>query len=167
MSIIYKKSIRCLLFFLLMLSILSCRWDAPTGQLVDNTGCKTWENSDDLVDSQEPAFRKECFTYEYDDAANLLYLTHVNTLFNCCPDIATDLDVSNNTITVKERGDGMCDCYCLFDLEYEIKHLDAGTYTVTVDGFHYDLEFSIDLTTSPSGEYCEDREDDDWYRIEG
>jgi hypothetical protein len=106
-----------------------------------------------------------CLQWEY-DGESVLQLTHVNAVYNCCPDsVGGAITVTGQTITIDlaEWLTMPCDCICPFDVEYEIVQLTPGEYTVTVNeiyapGGGAPFEFTVDLVASPSGEYCVDRE---------
>jgi hypothetical protein len=105
---------------------------------------------------------------EYDFKLRVLKLKHVNTAFNCCPEIDASVTVRADTIYVREHDTvGGCHCLCLYDLEYEIKGLAPGTYRVVVAQEYLietdePLEFTIDLVASPSGEHCVVRDHYPW-----
>jgi hypothetical protein len=95
-------------------------------------------------------------------------LKHVNAGFNCCPVLDTDVSIDNGVIKIVEtETEGLCDCYCLFDLHYMIVNLPPGEYTISVDE-HYEepgdekLEFTVDLMETPSGIYCVERNHSPW-----
>jgi len=137
---------------------------APTGSLTGSSGCK------DLHDTAGP-FRttstQDCIEYQYIVGGHLL-LDHLNAAFNCCPEFEAGIEVEGQTILVTEdeiRGD--CDCTCLFDLNYEIVHLEPGIYDVTVIQEYLDetdepLVFTMDLQTAPSGIHCVERDHYPW-----
>lgn len=128
----------------------------PSGSLVGSSGCKTFQEV--LSPDSAPA-DQDCVEYSYDGVGTLL-LKHWNAGFNCCPEMATNVSIEDNVITIEEiEIAGYCDCLCLFDLDYEIVQLPPGEYTVTViEPYVHEgqeiLEFSIDLVSSPSGIHC-------------
>jgi len=134
--------------------------NAVSGNLTDIVGCKTVADKDDL--------EEDCIVYEY-DGSGTLSLSHINDVFNCCPDtIMVDFSFDDNIITITETESldigGGCDCICIFDLFYEITNLPPDIYTVRVDNTYYYnylncdiIEFTVDLTTTTSGYFCVDR----------
>jgi hypothetical protein len=135
----------------------------PTGQLVRSTGCKTGGTD---ADTSGVSSNQDCIEWEYDGSEHLVF-THVNAGLNCCPDFNAIIHVKGNTIRVVEDDEGLCDCYCLFDLEYEIHGLDPGVYelTVTEECLSEDdepLQFTMDLLTSASGRHCVERTHYPW-----
>jgi hypothetical protein len=103
--------------------------------------------------------------YTYDGESTLL-LKHINAGFNCCPDeIIANITIEGNLITIEEDESlesGGCDCICLFDLDLEITNLQPGEYTIKVIELYVfpddePLEFTVDLSSSPSGIYCVER----------
>lgn len=129
---------------------------APTGFLVDSYGCKEFPKGTP-PDSTPPD--QDCMEYEY-DGESILLLKHVNAGFNCCPEIAADITIEDNIITIEEiEISGVCFCLCLFDIDYEIRNLPPGEYTITVIEPYVEqgdeiLEFTVDLISSPSGSHC-------------
>ena len=128
----------------------------PIGILLNYEGCKEFPKGASM-DGTPPD--QDCIEYQY-DGSNVLLLKHINAGFNCCPEITTDITIEDNVITIEEiELSGDCDCLCLFDLDYEIRNLQPGEYTIRViepyvpEGEEI-LEFTVDLVSSPSGSYC-------------
>ena len=131
----------------------------PAGFLVGGAECKSYGAKDDTLE-------QDCIVYDY-DGEGTLNLTHVNDMFNCCPEsLYITVNVEDNVISVDEyETDGLCDCICMFDLEYRIINLSPGIYTLNVNNVYYygsfysiePIEFEIDLTSPTSGVYCVDR----------
>ena len=139
----------------------------PVGTLVDYDGCKEF-NKGNALNGTPPD--QDCIEYQY-DGASLLLLKHVNAGFNCCPDeILADITIEDNVITIDEDESlesGGCDCLCLFDVDYQISNLPPGEYTIRVNGLYLEegdeiLQFTVDLTSSPSGSFCVYRDHYPW-----
>jgi len=138
----------------------------PTGYLVTNSGCKSFEG--DGVDQKSNI--QSCLQYDY-DGTGTLSLTHLNAGFNCCPDYLTAVfSIVDNTITITEGenlNSGGCDCLCLFDLQFQIDNLPPGEYRVVViepyvDPDEQQIDFTIDLIAEPSGTFCVERTNYPW-----
>jgi len=135
----------------------------PTGEMTHMTACKKWDSSPGLTARDRD---EDCIEYQYEHRT--LELKHVNAGFNCCPDIQTTVLVAGDTIFINEREiQGNCHCLCLYDLDYEIRHLEAWQYRVVVTEAYLEegdqpLEFTIDLVASPSGSYCVARNHYPW-----
>ncbi len=128
----------------------------PIGFLINYDGCKEFQRGTP-TDGTPPD--QDCMEYEY-DGESVLLLKHVNAGFNCCPEITANVTIENNIITIEEiELSGDCDCLCLFDMDYEIRNLQPGEYTIRVTEPYVPegeeiLEFTVDLISSPSGSYC-------------
>ena len=93
----------------------------PEGYTVANTGCKIVMSM--IFEDQYPS-NFDVIKYAYENGT--LNLKHINTAFNCCPDsVGGEITISGDTITISEfETSGLCNCLCLFDVEYRIDHLD-------------------------------------------
>jgi hypothetical protein len=136
--------------------------EEPSGELAGHSGC--------LYGSAKDTLDEDCITYAYDNGT--LYLTHLNDLFNCCPDsfiIDINIDTDSNIIgfiETEELGQsGGCDCLCLYNLDYELVNIPPGVYTIRVDnpyyyywyGYSEIIEFTADFIAQPTGYFCVDR----------
>ena len=137
-----------------------CCSENPSGTLLGYGDCKMF-----IEDYTPPD--QDCIEYSYDGFGTLL-ITHVNAGYNCCPELAAEISIENNIITIEEiELSGDCDCLCLFDLEYEIINLLPGIYTISfIEPYlpqgDEPLEFIVDFTTSSSGSHCEYRSQYPW-----
>lgn len=109
----------------------------------------------------------ECIEYSYQNGH--LSIKHVNAGLNCCPDpMNASITVDNGTIIIDEsKAANGCKCNCLFDIDYKIDNLPAGTYKIVIKPFlelgsHKPLEGTIDLKNSQSGYYCAERSGYPW-----
>lgn len=159
---IIKANAKYLLLIITGLSIIACRYEFPTGSLLHYGTCNDSEDANALLmDSKYVSADQECIHYEYDGLKNL-YFTHINADFNCCPsEITANTEIRGNNILVAENGDGLCNCICLYDLEYVIRNIDPGVYNLTIESVD-DLELQIDLAESYSGTICAEREGYPW-----
>ncbi len=135
-----------------------------TGTLVNSTSCKL--NVESLRDNTP--LDKSCIEYQYSDT-NVLLLSHINAGFNCCPgELSADITVEGNLITIEEsESEAGCRCLCIYDLDYEIRYLESGVYQIRIVELYLNeedepLNFTIDLSSSPSGSYCVDRTHYPW-----
>jgi hypothetical protein len=111
---------------------------------------------------------QDCLKYAY-SIDGVLWLEHLNAAFNCCPgEITADIDVNNSIITIDEhQAQANCRCDCLYDIDYEIKNLPLGIYTIIVNELYTDeddepLEFTVNVAASPTGLYCVPRDHYPW-----
>ena len=126
----------------------------PAWKLVDHTDCKSQTNAP--AGATVPS-DMDCIEYHY-RANGTLAIKRINAAFNCCPgDISTGIIVADGVITIVEQeAQSMCDCSCLYDLEYEIKNLAPRKYRLRIVELYLDLddrrlEFPIDLSATPDG----------------
>lgn len=149
--------------------ISSCETINPqtdfSGKLIGRTDCKSGELS---VIETVTTDTLSCIEYEFESGDNSLHLKHVNSCFNCCPgEIFTSFKLSNDTIIVEEseREPG-CKCSCLFDLEMEIKGINAQIYHIKIiepySGEQEKLYFTLDLTKAKEGSVCVTRKYYPW-----
>jgi hypothetical protein len=143
-----------------LIYILKIEQLLPRGNLTNQTTCKDYNLS-------KPPPNQDCIQYQYDGIQNLT-LKHQNAGFNCCPEITTNITIINSTITIKEiELSGLCNCSCLFDLDYQILNLPPASYKITVEEPYIlpedqKLEFTINLTNSSTGSYCVERTNYPW-----
>ena len=130
------KHMTCLGFILLL--CVGCRnlpvvipipEGEPEGYTVSNTGCKIIMSMP--FDDQYPS-NFDVIKYIYQN--NTLHLKHINTAFNCCPDsVGGYISIDENIIEINEFELGpVCDCICLFDVEYQISNLDEDKINLNV-----------------------------------
>jgi hypothetical protein len=96
-------------------------------------------------------------------------LKHINAGFNCCPgDITAEIEFKGNLIIITESEQEQgCHCLCLFDLDYEVTNLSPGRYTIRVAEPYVEendqvLEFTLELFSATSGNYCLERNNYPW-----
>ncbi|PKK84695.1 MAG: hypothetical protein CVT49_02405 [candidate division Zixibacteria bacterium HGW-Zixibacteria-1] len=132
---------------------------SPVGTIIGEPVCKNYQLKIDTT------YEDDCIIYDY-DGAGTLDLTHVNDMFNCCPEsLYIVVTLTDNVIRLNEyETEGLCDCICLFDMDYQIINLLPAVYTLIVDNVNYyneysggPIEFEIDLTAPTSGVFCVDR----------
>jgi hypothetical protein len=143
----------------------------PSGQqspwtLISHTDCKAQANA--LAGAAVPS-DMDCVVYHYSAERNTLGIKHINAAFNCCPgDITADVTVADGAITIAEHeAQSMCDCSCLYDLEYEIRNVEPRRCMLRiiepyVDADDERLELPIDLTSTPDGFVCRYRDHYPW-----
>lgn len=132
----------------------------PEGELVKTSDCKS--GTKDL----NPSPSEECLEYSFDEGYTLT-LKHLNAGFNCCPVFHGDVKIEGGAIAIIEsetfEDGGPCRCLCLFDLDYEIRNLDPGEYTIAIEGVYgTSLKATAELIPGDTGSYCEKRDDYPW-----
>lgn len=152
----------------------------PEGELIDYAGCKY--DVTNISDLEVPG-GLDCVQYLYSNTG-ILSLKHINAAFNCCPEeIITDISINNDTIRIAEdEKNGLCDCICLFDLQYELRNIEPGDYTIIFEEPYLcqgdrPLNFDIELPCLPNSCFCASRtcypwettynEEDDLRRLSG
>ncbi len=125
----------------------------PLGSMISASGCLGEKEAADTTSVWD------CILYSYDGSGTLT-LNQLNAGFNCCMDyFNADFDITDSTITITQYDEDLCDCNCLYNIDYEIINLLPGVYTITIDeplplpGEDI-LQFEIDLTSANSGEFC-------------
>ena len=140
------------------------------GALTASSGCKTAGTGTLALDPAEVDSTEECLQYQYDPDTQILYLRHINARINCCGEPQLEgLEISDGFIrlTVGEGPNAVCDCDCLFDIDFEIPGLPPGVYTISINKF-YNLEerkpyeITVDLITQPAGIFCVTRDTYPW-----
>ena len=134
----------------------------PAGRTRGFTGCKTPLAP---LAHGDYAIGQACVEYAY-DGRSILQLTHVNGVFNCCPDsVGGEIRITDHSITIDEAEwlSNPCDCVCPFDVDYEITGLPPGSYTIRVNELYLHegaalLEITVDLAVRPSGSFCVERD---------
>ncbi len=133
----------------------------PAGALMESRGCKQFQaNASGQLSEFAADSHEDCIGYQY-NGRDTLTLSHINACFNCCPgEITAKIDFNNSliTITEREREQG-CRCQCLFDLDYEVRNLAPGVYTIRiiepyVEASDQVLELTIELVSARSGTHC-------------
>jgi hypothetical protein len=143
-------------------SCVSPAGPGPVGTLTGRTDCKSFGAvTAGTLAAAGPG--QECAEYGY-DGSGLLRLKHVNAAFNCCPGaITADIEIAGGRIRIKEaESSSLCDCDCLYDLDYVFTGLDPGTYTIIIVGPYQvegdaPLTFLVDLGGAGSGSFCVER----------
>jgi hypothetical protein len=128
----------------------------PIGVLISHTDCHSGLST---AAAYKTPTDMSCVDWRY--SGDVLRLKHINAGFNCCPgDITADITVEGDTILIVEHEEqSMCDCSCLYDLEFEIRNLDSRKYAIRIVELYTQpgderLDFSIDLTGQPAGVHC-------------
>jgi hypothetical protein len=168
-----RRAHRLVTLFALLCLVVSCGdSDKPAGhgqsdavgQLTGYGECKSGGLAAALAETPTD---DDCIEYSH-DGTTTLSLTHVNAGFNCCPDTLTaEIRITADSIIISEAELLINPCDCLFDLDYEITNLPPGTYTIRVNELYLQeddeiLEFTVDLSASPSGEHCLSRDHYPW-----
>jgi hypothetical protein len=167
MKTIYKLILPCLA---VLLGIYTCENEGalpglPSGMLNKSSGCNVFKSTDD---AEHMADTLCCVEYSYDDENDKLLLKHINAGFNCCPEeIKGKVSIINDSVIIKEsEKDGLCDCLCLFDLDYTLTGIRKKTYTICfIEPYAGDqdkLKVSIDLTKNTEGSCCVVRKKYPW-----
>jgi hypothetical protein len=129
----------------------------PEGALLNYVGCKGEPTSTFQVqESVNQGETQECITFEY--AGNTLNLKHVNAYLNCCPgEITADILFQGQSIVItEEEAELGCFCTCYYDVDYQIKNINSGAYTISIQhGNEIKIQCTIDLASNSQGEICD------------
>jgi hypothetical protein len=141
---------------------------SPQGRLISRTNCKSSLPTNSQAAETSRVASQECVEYIF-DGKSVLRLKHVNAGFNCCPGtVSADIQITAGGIRIKEKeSSSLCDCNCLYDLDYEFVGVAPGIYRILVIGPYQiesepPLEFLIDLSGAASGSYCVERTHYPW-----
>jgi hypothetical protein len=100
----------------------------------------------------------ECVSYVF--SSGVLKLTHAGAGFNCCGDLSAKISIGDGVIEVAESKPGLCDCECLFDVEYECTGIERVPYLLRFTGsLGGDMEV---LADSDDGVECVTRNSYPW-----
>lgn len=166
----------CAIYFVIFLLVVitalsSCKTGTEEAadvvvSLLGYEGCKLMPEAD--VGTLAQARLQECLEYDYDGRGTLV-LKHVNTGFNCCPGVLTaDVTVEGTRIRIVElEQEAGCHCLCLYDLDYRVENVPAGTCVVEfvcpyVEAHEEILAVALELPGTGSGKICMDRDHYPW-----
>lgn len=128
------------------------------GELVFSSSCKN--DAIILSDSVSIPDTLSCVYYSYDKANMKLNIKHINSAFNCCPELLScDFSLKGDTILIKEKeAAALCNCICLYDLNMAISGIELKKYILKFDEPYFSenerISFEIDLKQESTGEYC-------------
>ncbi len=135
-------------------------------KMISHTECKHFD-SRSTMPVISPS--RDCVGYEF-DGASVLHIKRTNAGFNCCPDSLTaSVETHGSVISVDEIEwvSQPCRCLCLYDMEYDIDGMTAGTVTLQFNEPYLQegdeiLSITIDLAAEPSGSICVERSHYPW-----
>ncbi|PID89479.1 MAG: hypothetical protein CSB01_01755 [Bacteroidia bacterium] len=134
-----------------------------SGQLTEHSECK---NLEFISVREETPDTLSCVKYSFND--DKLVLKHINAGFNCCPDsLYVNASLNGDTIVIEEYETSMlCDCNCLYDLDIELKGIEAQKYHIKfVEPYVTNQEkifFDINLENNGEGKFCVIRKGYPW-----
>jgi len=128
----------------------------PDIQLDASTDCKGFE----LKAALDVPQNEDCIAWRFSD--NQLIIKHINTGFNCCPEgFDVNLAVKGDTLIISEsEHSAMCDCNCLYDLEYTLTGIEKGTWWIRVvepyirSSEDEPILFEVNFRKDTSGQVC-------------
>ena len=132
--------------------------DPASGTLIHASSCK---QSDTIPRFGKGSTSESCVEFSFNPQTSTLHLRHINAGFNCCPgELSASITVDKGIITITEKErEAACRCNCLYDLEFVINNLSAGTYRIVVMEPYLPagadaLDFMVELAKTPSGSHC-------------
>lgn len=128
----------------------------PAIDLVSFTKCK----NRGLKSAADHSTNQDCIQYTW-VKGDTLKIKHVNAGFNCCPEgFRTELKVSGDTLIITEfENSSLCDCNCLYDLDYNLTGISKGIWWIKVVEPYVQIDaekfsFRVDLSNTDAKEYC-------------
>ena len=148
------------------LLLAACNKEAlkPDLQSLNASDCKDFalKSADSISKTQD------CLDYAWND--NVLTISRVNAAFNCCPErISADLIVAGDTLIITEREkSSLCDCNCLYDLDYSITGVRKDKWIIQVVEPYVQspdqemIVFEVDFAKVKEGRVCVERTGYPW-----
>lgn len=127
--------------------------DPISGSLIGNSNCKSNLKTDTISSFS-------CVEYSYQETSKTLTFKHINAGFNCCPEgFYCTISLKNDTIVIEEHeNSSLCDCNCLYDLDIELKGVEAKNYQIKFaepySGNQDKIEFPVNLVVLKEGIFC-------------
>lgn len=138
----------------------------PVGELLNSSDCKFNLKSASFKMNESTPDSLSCIRYSYNNETKVLTIKHINAGFNCCPDsLYSEIGINNGVITIEEfEADALCNCNCVFDLEFEITEIEAQLYQIQfIEPYaDDDINFEINLLEENTGSYCVTRTSYPW-----
>ncbi len=158
------NSFRFPMAILLLLIAFGCKTKTEdlyvvSGKLLSHTECK-------MASTKNTAFVMDtitCAEYSYNSITQMLLIKHINAGFNCDPgDLSVIVNISNDTIIIEEFEDSnFANCNCLFDLDIEIKEIEAKPYQIKfIEPYRVNQEpliFGVNFSNQTAGIFCINR----------
>jgi hypothetical protein len=154
------------------LIIFSCEKDKKStnevqlsGSLIKSSECKSPKSANLSADVPDTL---SCINYIFDATQGKLSIQHINAGFNCCPDsMYCQISLINDTILIQEfESASGCNCDCLYDIDIEIKGVEAGKYQLKFiepySGEQEKFNFEVDLNNDNTGSNCLIRKQYPW-----
>ncbi len=136
-----------------------------SGELTSYTDCKVFKSTGMEPDTPDTL---SCVNYSFDASTNKLVIKHINSGFNCCPEILyCYITLKGDTILIREdEKEALCLCNCLFDLDMEITGVETKKYQVKIiEPYAVNQEallFEMDLAKHATGSVCVVRKQYPW-----
>lgn len=154
--------------FIIILVIIGCDREGkvvPSVELTGSTDCKDISLKAGAAHSSD----QDCIQYKWLDG-DTLNIKHVNAGFNCCPQgFRVALRVSGDTLIISEsENSSLCDCSCLFDLDYTLTGISRGIWYIKVvepyvqQAGEEKILFTANFKRIVEGEYCVTRTGYPW-----
>jgi len=163
-----KVALSSLVAFLLLIGLVSCTNEAAGPVVTPAIPAAVLTGYEGCIDFQSIGPTDDCLQYEY-TSDGTLRIRHLGAGFNCCPgEVYADLAITENQILVVEmEKESACRCLCLYTVDYKVTNLKPGKYEIRVIELYVTEEdrplvCTIDLTASPSGRCCVQRDHYPW-----
>lgn len=159
------KYLRLLIFFL---PIIGCDHELPVEPSINFVGSSECK-SNVMKSTADHAADQDCIQFKW-VTGDTLTIKHVNAGFNCCPGgFRVSLKLAGDTLVITEAENSpLCDCNCLFDLNYNLAGISKETWWIRVeepyirDTDQEKILFKAELRKASQGEFCVTRTGYPW-----
>jgi hypothetical protein len=151
---------------IIVLFLSCCQKSTEPGNNSGNIKVSDINYSGCIQNEPKKSIMEECITCSIVNG-NYLKMVRTNVCFNCCYDslVITVDQYDHNRILITERENAaLCQCNCLYNIEYIVGPFEYGNYELTIDLQYWqeDMKFDIAINDNTNQVYCEERTGYPW-----